>query len=390
MRKIKVCQVITRMDWGGSPDILRILCRGLDPGTFELSLIIGETGHPSGKTRAFLEEFKGKLTLIPQLKRDIFLFGDILAFFKLYRIFRKARFDVVHTHTAKAGALARLAAFFAGVPVIIHTPHGHNFYGYFNSFFSSLVRIIERSLSRLTDRIMVVTELERADNIKYRVAPREKLVLIYQGLDLAEFAPENKDVRFVKERLGISADCLVAGFVGRLEPVKGPQYFIRAAIKVLEERQDVRFLLTGEGGLRRGLEEEVSVRGLADKIIFSGWRENIPEIMSAMDILVLPSLNEAVGIVLIEAQSLGIPVVASNVGGIPEVVQDGQSGLLVDPADPDLLARAMLRLLNDPGLRKSMSVSGSDWCRGRFNAQVMTDKVAVMYKEVLDEKYVRY
>jgi len=377
------------MDWGGSPDILRVLCRGLDPAVFDVSLIIGKTGHASAKTRVFLEEFKGKVTVIKQLKRDISPFDDIAAFIKLYRIFRETGFDVVHTHTAKAGALARLAAFLAGVPVIIHTPHGHNFYGYFNAFFSGLIRTIEKLLSRFTDKIMVLTELEKSDHIKYRVANRDKLVLINQGLDLSGFEPDSKDSISARENLGISGNCLVAGFVGRLEPVKGPQYFIKAAKKILEEREDVRFILTGEGSLRRELEDDVSSWGLRERIVFLGWQENVPGVMSAMDMLVLPSLNEAVGIVLIEAQSLGIPVIASDVGGIPEVVKDGQTGLLVRPADPDALAKAMLKLLDDPALRRAMSGSASAWCRGRFTADAMLDKVTRMYKEVIGEKHVR-
>ncbi|MFA5373693.1 MAG: glycosyltransferase family 4 protein [Candidatus Omnitrophota bacterium] len=389
MRKIKVCQVITRMDWGGSPDILRVLCRGLDPVVFDVSLIIGKTGHASAKTRVFLDEFKGKVTVIKQLKRDISLFDDIMAFFKLYRVFRETGFDVVHTHTAKAGALARIAAYFAGVPAIIHTPHGHNFYGYFNAFFSVLVRIIEKLLGCFTDRIMVLTELEKSDHIKYRVANRGKLVLISQGLDLSGFDPDNKNNISVKESLGISGNFLVAGFVGRLEPVKGPQYFIKAAKKILEKREGVKFVLSGEGSLRRELEEAVASWGLSEQIVFLGWQENIPGIMSAMDMLVLPSLNEAVGIVLIEAQSLGIPVVASNVGGIPEVVKDGQTGLLVAQADPDALAQAMLKLLSDPALRRSMSGSALAWCRDRFKAEAMVDKVTRMYEEVLKEKNAR-
>jgi glycosyltransferase involved in cell wall biosynthesis len=385
-RKIKVAQVITRMDWGGSPDVLRILCQKLDPDIYELKIFIGSTSHPTAKTSSFFADFKDKITFIPELKREISLWNDWLALGKLLREFKKVKFDIVHTHTAKAGALGRLAGRLAGVPIIVHTPHGHNFYGYFNRFASGLVILIEKFLATFTDRIMALTALEKADYLKFKVAGGKKSILIYMGLELDGFLPG--DPASIKERLKISKEEKVVGYVGRLEPIKGPQFFIEAARLCLENNHLLRFILVGEGTLRQELEEKVASWGLKSKIIFAGWQDDIADIMSFLDILVLPSLNEAVGIVLLEAQSLGIPIVASEVGGIPEMVQDKQTGVLVRPGSAAAFALAINNLLSDPERRRSMSAAGKNWVKDRFKAEDMVSKISSVYQELLKEKNV--
>jgi glycosyltransferase involved in cell wall biosynthesis len=385
-KKIKIAQVITRMDWGGSPDVLRVLCQKLDPNIYELRIFVGSTSHPTLKTSSFFSAFKDKITFIPELKREICFWNDWLAFVKLWREFKKERFDIVHTHTAKAGALGRLAARLAGVPVVIHTPHGHNFYGYFNRFASGLVILIEKFLAIFTDRIITLTELEKADYLKFKVADGKKAILIYMGLELDGFLPG--DPVKIKERLKINDQDKVVGYVGRLEPIKGPQFFVEAARICLENNSVARFILVGEGSLRQELEEKVASWGLKAKIIFLGWRYDIADIMSILEILVLPSLNEAVGIVLLEAQSLGIPVVASEVGGVPEMIQDKQTGILVRPGSAAALALAVNNLLSDPERLRSMSALGKNWVKDRFKAEDMVSKISCLYQELLKEKNV--
>lgn len=387
MKKIKIAQVITRMDWGGSPDVLRSLCQKLDPEIYDLRIFIGKTIHPTDKTRLFLETFKEQVTFIPELIRDISLGNDWQAFKKLLGIFRREKFDIVHTHTAKAGVLGRLAAKRAGVPVIIHTPHGHNFYGYFNIFISRIIIQIERRLAVFTDRIIALTELEKCDYFKFKVADRKQTVLVYLGLDLDKFLA--KDTDKIKSIFQINSQERVVGYVGRLEPIKGPQFFIEAARMCLRQDSSLRFILVGEGSLRQELEKKVVSWDLSDKIIFAGWQEDIAAIMSILNILVLPSLNEAVGIVLIEAQALGIPVVASKVGGVPEIIKDKQTGILVEPADPRALSSVVMELINDSPRMELMSKAAKNWVRDRFRSENMVEKISGIYQEVLKEKNVR-
>ena len=383
-RKIKIAQVITRMDWGGSPDLLRIICQNLDPQIYELRIFIGLTSHPSVKTEAFLQSFEERITVIPELQRDIRVWKDWFAFWRLYRIFKKEKFDILHTHTAKAGAVGRLAGRLAGIPVVIHTPHGHNFYGYFNGFITRIIVLIERGLAVLTDKIIALTVLERSDYLKFGVAENEKIALVYTGLELDDFLP--KDPEGLKAGLDINKEDKVVGYVGRLDSVKGAQFFVEAARICLLENPAMRFILIGEGELRSCLEKKVSSWGLKDKVRFLGWREDVADLMSIMDILVLPSLNEAVGIVLIEAQSLGVPVVASNVGGIPEIVKDKQTGILVRPGDPQEIAGAVNGLLSDPRKMQEMSAAARSWVRGKFKAGDMVRAISDIYQEALEEK----
>jgi glycosyltransferase involved in cell wall biosynthesis len=386
MRKIKVCQVITRMDWGGSPDVLRLLCWKLDPDIYELKIFIGSTSHPSEKTRLFFAAFEPQITFVPELKREIDLWNDWLAFWKLFRVFKKEKFDIVHTHTAKAGALGRLAACLAGVPAIIHTPHGHNFYGYFNRFFSAAIILIEKFLSIFTCKIMVLTQLERNDYLKFRVAGDKKIILIYMGLELDKFIGQNPQ-KF-RSNLNIDPSEKLVGFVGRLDPIKGAQVFVRAAGLCLKADTRAKFILAGEGALRRKLEESAESAGFNGRVIFVGWREDVADVMSALDILVLPSLNEAAGMVLIEAQSLGVPVIASNVGGIPEMIKQGQTGILVPANDPEALASAIKELLSDPQRLQAMSEAGRSWVKSRFKAEDMTARIIDVYFQALKEKHV--
>ena len=182
MKKIKIAHVITRMDWGGSPDIVRILCQNLPKDIYEPWLITGETKHPSKKTEDFFKQCKDRIICIPALRRDIEPLNDLTTFFKLYVLFLKHRFDIVHTHTAKAGFLGRIAAKLAGVRKVVHTPHGHNFYGYFNPLASKIVVVLEKFADYFTDKIIALTELEKRDLIDYGVSNKEKIVVVKSGL----------------------------------------------------------------------------------------------------------------------------------------------------------------------------------------------------------------
>ncbi|MCM8780892.1 MAG: glycosyltransferase family 4 protein [Candidatus Omnitrophica bacterium] len=386
MKRIKIAEVITRLDWGGSPDILRILCQNLATQDYELTLISGLTRFPSLRTKDFLNKFKGNVIFINQLIRNINPIYDLIAFLRLLFLFRRQRFDIVHTHTAKAGVLGRLAAYLAGVPVIIHMPPGHNFYGYFSGVFIWGIVMIERLLSRITDKIITLTELEKMDFIRFKVASKDKIAVIYQGLELEKYADssvDSVDKDTLKKEFNIAKDEKVVGFVGRLEPIKGIGYLIEAAHFVLEKLPQTKFIITGEGSLHRDLERKIIQGNLRDKILLTGWREDIREILSILDVLVLPSLNEAVGMILIEAQAQGLAPVATRVGGIPEVVQDGKTGILVRPKDAQALAEAIEMLLEDKERRIQMGRQARQWIKERFNVENMVRSISDLYQNLV-------
>ena len=388
MKKIKIAQIITRMDWGGSPDLVRIMCEHLDTAKYDITLISGPTVHPTERTEQFLKKFTGPYIIVPQLKRDIEIIHDIIAFIRLYVLLRLKKFDIVHTHTAKAGALGRLAARLAGVRVIVHSPHGHNLYGYFKPRMTRRIIKVERFLSRFTDKIIALTQLEKKDYLEHSIGSPSTIDVIYAGMDLDGYRSDPLMKEKLKASLGIPQGQNVVGMIGRLEQVKGPGYFVEAAMQIARLRQDSCFVLIGDGSLKRELENKVKAKGFKGRIIFTGWRENIGEMLTMLDIMVLPSLNEAVGLVLIEAQSQGIPVVASNVGGIPETIKENETGFLVQAGHSDKLAQAILFLLDHPDKRISMGAAAREWVGARFKAQQMTANIANLYEELLHAKHI--
>lgn len=384
--KIRVAQVITRLDWGGSPDIFRILCEHLNSGLYDITIITGHTEFPTAKTKEFLKMFRGRTVTIESLKRDVDPYSDFVSLARLYRIFRIGNFDVVHTHTAKAGAIGRIAANLAGIPVVVHTPHGHNLYGYFGPAASSAIRRVEKILARLTDSIIALTELEKSDYVKFGIALPRKVSVIYQGLELNKFKSDWKESSQARQSFGIKQDEPVIGMIGRLEPVKGSLFFVDAAARIAKSYPQARFVVTGEGSLKPAMEKRSDELGLRGRFIFTGWREDVQRVLSMMDVVVHPSLNEAVGMALIEAQAQGIPIVASRVGGIPEVVLDHKTGILVPPSDPEKTAEAVNGLLADKQKRADMGEAGKVWVYDKFNAETMANKTSALYIELLHKK----
>ncbi len=366
------------MDWGGPPDIIRMICKSLSLSN-NVTLISGPTVFPGLRTKSFLDEFEDNRITVTHLKRDINLLQDFLALIELYFIFKKEKFDIVHTHTAKAGFLGRIAAYMAGAGRIVHTPHGHNFYGYFSRGAAKLVVMLEKLAASVTDKIIVLTQSEKKDMAEYKVAAGPKVQVVDSGVDLESYGEADIDVGKKRDELQAGQDTALVGMIGRLEPVKGPEYLIRAAGLVLDEFEKVKFLVAGEGSLRGRLEFLCKEANISDKFIFTGWREDIPEILTVLDIVVLPSLNEAVGRVLIEAGACGKPVVAADTGGIPDIVRDGRTGILVPPKDAVSLSRAVLDLLKNKEKRMRMGEEAARWVR-KFSAGRMIREISGVYE----------
>ncbi len=370
-KPIRITHIITRMDRGGAPDIVRLLTEKLDPGRFEATLIYGMTRQPSEATSRFLAAQGQRARMVATLRRAVNPLFDIPAFFVLLRTLKRAHVDVVHAHTAKAGVLGRIAARLAGVPAVVYSPHGHDFYGYFGRAGSLLVVWAERFAARFCDRIHVLTHLEKDEMLERRICPAEKVRVIASGVSLDSGVVEQGD-----------APALCVGFVGRLESVKGPDYFVDAAAAVIRQLPEARFLVVGDGSLRTALEERTRTLGLHGRLRFAGWVEDIDAIFGQIDVLVVSSRNEAVGRVILEAAARGIPSVATRVGGIPEVVRDKETGLLVGPGDVGGLAAGVLCLLKDEALRRKMGARASAWVRQEHGESKMIAEFERLYSEL--------
>jgi glycosyltransferase involved in cell wall biosynthesis len=371
---MRVLHIITRLDVGGSTENTLISATRLPRGEFACTLISGETTEPPPGLAEHLSRAAVPWIEIPQLRRDVSPMADCRAAWALWRLLRTVPVDIVHTHSSKAGFLGRLAARAAGAPHIVHTPHGHIFDGYFSPATARLFGALERLAARWTDRIITLSDEEAQDHLRLGIGRPDQFVTIPSGVDLTEVVTA-PPVRLV-------TGAPVVGAVARLVPVKGLQYLIDAAPEILRRVPEARFVLVGDGEMRAALEAQARGMGLADRVTFSGFRKDVPSVMAGMDLVVLPSLNEGMGRVLVMAMALGKPIVATKVGGVAELLGGGESGLLVPPRDPQALAEAVTAILEDPGRARCFGEAGRRRAP-RYSAEAMLDSLAKLYREVM-------
>lgn len=399
MENIKVLHIITRFDKGGSAQNTYLSLLGLKKKNYQLSLVSGlslesEMNHEEIKAKEkdiqILESEGIEFIHCPFLLRKINVIKDLKAFFDIWRIIKKYNPLIVHTHSSKAGLMGRLAAKLAGTPIIVHTPHGHVFFGYFGPLKTKLFIILEKLASRITDKIVVLTNREKKDHLLFKIAKEDKFSVIYSGIKLnilKESSSEEK--QNLKKELGIPENSLIVGTAGRLVPVKGPEFLVKASKYIISKYPDTYFMFTGDGPLEQDLKREALEMGISDNIIFLGWRDDLAKIISIYDIFVLPSLNEGMGRVLVEAMALGKSIVASNVGGIPDLVIHGKNGFLVPLKNPKELAKYIQVLLEDKDKREKMGLAGKEMSLN-FSAENMVEKIAELYEELLIQKNISF
>ncbi len=343
---MKIIQLITRLDKGGSSENVIDLSTALFKKGFDVVFIYG------AKQRLI---FPFVSYYIKTFERDINPIKDFLSFLKILLILIKEKPDIVHTHTSKAGFIGRWACWlyrmvFKRNLKIIHTPHGHIFYGYFGRFKSYLFVLIERVTSIITDVLVALTENERKESLEYGVGKQDKWVVIPSGIDY-RFEIKEKDLR---RKLNIEDNKIIVGSVMRLEDIKGDIYFVLAAGQVLKKSSDIFFILVGDGKNRKKIEDEVKKLGIEKNFVLVGWQTNVYDWINIMDIYLQPSLNEGLGRTIIIAELLSKPIVASDVCGIRDLVRDGINGFLVKPKDVYAFALAIIKLARDVELRYNM------------------------------------
>jgi glycosyltransferase involved in cell wall biosynthesis len=380
---MRILHIITRLDRGGSAEAVMQIGEGLSRKGHEIKIITGLTEDPQEDFEGYTKRARVPIIVIPELRREVNPFLDLFALCRLYQLIRRENPEIVHTHTSKAGILGRWAAWFGGVKVIIHSTHGHVFYGYFGGLKTHIFLLIEKLTAGITHQITTLSNLEINDYQRLRLARKEKFVAIPYGID-TETLKFNQGREEVRQRLGLSAKEHVVGWVGRLVAVKDCGTFLKAASLLKDKFRDpeinsgLRFLVVGDGPDRQKMEEMTQRLGL--KVIFTGMRNDVYDIMPSIDLFVLSSLNEGLGRVLLEAMAAGRPVVATKVGGVPEVVEDGVTGILVSPSDPKGMAYAIVEILDDPERMATMGKQGKERVE-RFDIRTATDRLEILYKK---------
>lgn len=383
MRKIRVAHVITRLCKGGAQENTFHTVRLANRDRFDVDLITGQI--PSNETSIEDTMRAAGVDIIrePHLVRPISLWNDWLALRSLTALFKEKRYDIVHTHTSKAGFLGRIAARRANAKIIVHTPHGNIFHGYFSKPMTKLLIAMERHVARDTHRIIELTPGGIEEHMAEGIGRREQYVSIFSGIDLQPYDSAIAHRDETRRALGIAPEHVLIGGVGRLEPVKGFPHFVEAAYRIADAHSNARFVLAGDGTLREALEQRAA--DLGERFQFLGLRHDVPDLMAAMDVFVLPSINEGMGRVLLEAGAAGTPVVASNVGGVADIVTHGETGILVPPRKPIRIAEAVCALIEDSDLRRKMGQAARAKVCPHYGLENMVAQLEALYEELIKE-----
>ncbi len=375
-----VVHVITRLDRGGSAENTLWSALGLVARGYRVAVLTGPGDDRPSALLPRVEAAGVGVTVLPTLRREVRPGRDLTAFGDLVRALRRDPPTIVHTHESKAGFLGRWAARIAGCRRLVHTPHGHVFYGHFPPARTAVYLMLERLTAPITTRLVALTPRGIEEHVARGVGRADQWVAIHSGVPLDRFQAMVPDPDGLRRELGCPPGAPLVGSVGRLTPIKRCQDLIAAVARL--GRRDVVCLLVGDGPEAAALAAAVRRAGIGDRVRFLGWREDIPRIIAALSVFVQPSANEGMGRVIVEAMAAGVPVIATRVGGIPSVLPDGECGLLVEPGDVAGLSGAIGKLLADGALAARMGAAGRRRAPA-YGVEAMVEKLDGLYREIL-------
>jgi glycosyltransferase involved in cell wall biosynthesis len=381
-RKRRILLVITRLTVGGDTNVVLDIAEHFNRHPqFEVHLAVGPVAAGEVDLTSRAHERNIQTRVVPSLVNRIHPISNLAAALALHRIIRRGQYDIVHTHSSVAGVVGRLAAFAAGVPVIVHHIHGWGLRPDMSTQVRQLYLALERLCARLSDRLIAVSQPTIRKGLAYHICRQDKFVLIHNGLALNRFRQRVDDAT-KRLALGLHPQWKLVGMIGRLDDQKNPLDFIRAAARVVREYPSVQFLLAGEGALRPACERLIRELALEEKVRLLGHRNDIAEIVPILTLTALSSLWEGLPVVFQEAMSAGKPIVANDVDGASDVVIDGETGYLVPPHQPDDMAKRILWLLNDETACRAMGTLAQERSEA-FSAQLMLDRLESLYSELL-------
>jgi glycosyltransferase involved in cell wall biosynthesis len=385
---VRILRVIARLNMGGPALHVAYLSAGLAERGYETTLVAGTLARGEESMAHVAEGLDVPVVTLPELSREIAPLHDARATLQLRRLIRELKPHILHTHTAKAGAIGRVAAMLAGSarpPIVVHTFHGHVLKGYFGPVRSTFFRLLERRLARASTALVAVSPEVRDDLVALGVAPRERFTVIRLGIELEQRVRGSEDGRTEARRLmGIPPERFVVGWIGRMTGVKRLDDVLLGFKRLCEHDVDACLCLVGDGPDREQVERQAHRLGIMRRSLFLGYQEDVAGYYAAFDAFVLPSGNEGTPVTTIEALAGGRPVVATRVGGVPDVVRDGRDGFLVDPGSVDDLADRLARLARDPDLRRRMGESGRERVLERYSVRRLLDDVDIFYRRLLE------
>lgn len=377
-KKPRVCHVITQLELGGAQDNTLTTVESLPEDRYETSLICGMGGMLDDRARTSLGS---RCHFVPSLVREICPLRDTAAFFSLRKLFIEGRYDIVHTHSSKAGVIGRLAAASAGVPVILHTAHGWGFHDGQPSFLRNIFIACERVASRFTRTIVAVSDSTVRKGLDAGIGHPGQYVVVRSGIDPKPYrAPA--DISGLRKKFGVDPGRPLVSMVACLKPQKSPRDFLDIAARVRLDVSNVQFALAGDGEMRKDMEAGIIRQGLQDTVRLLGWRSDVPDLLRASDISLLTSRWEGLPRVFLESIAAGVPVIATRVDGAPEAVVDGVNGYLFAPGDTSGMARRISELLRAPAKLSSLrSGAASSW-KDEFDIHHMVRQIDRLYQNL--------
>lgn len=387
--RIRVMRLIARLNIGGPAIHTTLLTEQLDPTRFESQLVAGVEAENEGNMLELMGDRGVKPVVVASLGREISPANDLKTLGEIRRLMRRFRPHVVHTHTAKAGSVGRLAARLSRVPVIVHTFHGNVFRGYFSPRKTQLFIAIEKFLARFTDRIIVLSEQQKQEILNLGIGREEQYQVIPLGLDLSPFLKAHELRGQLRQELSIAEDTPLIGIVARLVPIKAIHFFLQAAAGVLQKHPNAVFLVVGDGELRAELEAQAKELGITNSVCFLGFRSDLPRIYADLDCSVLCSLNEGLPVAVIEALASSRPVVATDVGSVRNLIgeaEDGPAGVLVPAEDVKGLTRGIIKVLDEPATAASWGEVGRKRVYPALDIERLVSDIETLYLQLLQQK----
>jgi glycosyltransferase involved in cell wall biosynthesis len=377
------------MNLGGPAYHVSLLSGRMSPERFATILVSGRVPPSEGSGEHLAQRYGARHMRIESLGPELHPVRDARALRRVAHIARRFRPHLVHTHTAKAGFIGRLAAQACRDPrpIVVHTYHGHVLEGYYSAPVTAVYRALERAMARRSDRLIGVNTATVDDLVRLGVAPREKFEVVPLGLELDDFlALDPQPGGPFRDELGVAPDEILATFVGRLVPIKRVDVLLRAVAHARSLGAPLRLAVVGDGELRPKLARQVIALGSDTYVDFCGYRVDLPAIVAGTDIAVLTSDNEGTPVALIEAGAAARPLVATRAGGIPDVVVEG-AGLLAERGDHESLGRALARLCADTTLRRQMGEVARANAESRYRPELLLERMTALYDQLLSRRY---
>lgn len=375
---------------GGPALHVSYLTRGLESRGYHTVLGAGSLARGEGSMSFVAEELGVDVRHVQHLHREVSPVLDPLSVRRVVELIREVRPHILHTHTAKAGAVGRTAAVLAGdarPPIVLHTFHGHVLRGYFDPVRAGVFRQVERSLARVTTRLVAVSPEVRDDLVELGVAPAEKFSVIRLGIDLdGRIAAGGQDGSPLRRLFGVSDDAFVVGWIGRMTAIKHLPDVLASFARLRTRGIEATLCLVGDGPDREAIEQLAYELDIARHTLFVGYQRDVAPYYGMFDALLLPSGNEGTPVVAIESLAAGTPVVATRVGGVPDVVEHGTDGFLVPVGDIEAITAALERLARNPELRAELGRAGRERTLPRYRVERLVDDVDTLYRVLLAEQ----